>query len=66
MVRNGRVLSAGALSAAPLDLLIEGGRIREMREDPPIICASCGPQIFDRRRSDRPNASGIRDGMIGG
>lgn len=30
VVRNGRVLSAGALSAAPLDLLIEDGRIREI------------------------------------
>jgi guanine deaminase len=30
VVRNGRVLSAGALSAAPLDLLIEDGRIREL------------------------------------
>lgn len=30
VVRNGRILSAGALSAAPLDLLIEDGRIREI------------------------------------
>lgn len=30
VVRNGRVLSAGALSAEPLDLLIEDGRIREI------------------------------------
>jgi len=30
VVRNGRVLSAGTLSAAPLDLLIEDGRIREI------------------------------------
>ena len=30
VVRNGRVLSAGAPSAEPLDLLIEDGRIREI------------------------------------
>ena len=30
VVRNGRVLSGGALSAEPLDLLIEDGRIREI------------------------------------
>jgi hypothetical protein len=31
VVRNGRVLSAGSLNAAPLDLLIEDGRIRQSR-----------------------------------
>jgi cytosine/adenosine deaminase-related metal-dependent hydrolase len=30
VVRNGRVLSAGAPSAAPLDILMEDGRIREI------------------------------------
>jgi 5-methylthioadenosine/S-adenosylhomocysteine deaminase len=30
VVRNARVLGAGAPSAAPLDLLIEDGRIREV------------------------------------
>jgi len=30
VVRHGRVLTAGALSAAPLDFLIEDGRIREI------------------------------------
>lgn len=30
VIRNGRVLGAGAASAPPLDLLVEGGRIREI------------------------------------